>query len=318
MSDKSVSDKTGLVLRIDAKRCHVEVGDEVFLLSPQGKLFENKGLVKNPVAVGDRVCVELDGEGSGSITEVLPRQSKFSRKSAGESALEQILVANLDLALVVSSVRDPKFRPRLVDRILAGCERQGIEARLLINKVDLEDSGETQAEDSAAYWCALYEELGYDCMTLSTVTNQGIDALYAVLEDRISVFCGLSGVGKSSLLNAVEPGLALAIGTISQSHREGRHTTTHSSLLRLKNGGHVVDTPGIRNFGLFGVAPTEVAELFKEFHKHLGHCKFNDCIHHKEPACAIRNALDNGEIQQSRYESYLELLEDAKSGQLKS
>lgn len=304
----------GLVIRIDSKRCHVEMGDEVLLLSLRGKLFSGKGRVKNPIAVGDRVHVTLDGEGGGSIDKVLKRTSQLARASAGEGKMLQVMVANLDQALVVSAIEEPEFRPRLVDRILAGCEHEEIDAIIIINKVDLGADG--LDDPRVTRWKAFYEALGYEVLPVSAATGLGVEALHERLADKLTVFCGLSGVGKSSLLNAIQPGLALAVGEVSERLKEGRHTTTHSSLLRLDNGGHVVDTPGIRNFGLFGSVPREIAYLYVEMRPLLSKCRFQDCLHTHEPKCAIKEALQAGTITQQRYDSYLELLADAEKGRL--
>jgi len=304
----------GLVIRIDSKRCHVEIGDEVLLLSPRGKLFSGKGRIKNPIAVGDRVRVTLDGEGGGSIEEVLPRHSRLARASAGEGKMLQVLVANLDQALVVSSIEEPEFRPHLVDRILAGCEHEEIGAIIVINKVDLGQGG--LADERVQKWKTFYEKLGYEVLAVSAESGLGVDILHDDLAGKLTVFCGLSGVGKSSLLNAIQPGLALAVGEVSEKWKEGRHTTTHSSLLRLDNGGHVVDTPGIRNFGLFGLEPREIAPLFVELRPYLSQCRFQDCLHTHEPRCAVKQALEKGDLTQQRYDSYLELLADAEKGRL--
>jgi len=308
------SPEEGLVIRIDSKRCHVEIGDKVLLLSPRGKLFAGKGRIKNPIAVGDRVRVTLDGEGGGSIEEVLPRHSRLARASAGEGKMLQVLVANLDQALVVSSIEEPEFRPHLVDRILAGCEHEDIGAIIVINKVDLGQG--CLADERVQKWKTFYEKLGYEVLAVSAETGLGVDVLHDDLADKLTVFCGLSGVGKSSLLNAIQPGLALAVGEVSEKWKEGRHTTTHSSLLRLDNGGHVVDTPGIRNFGLFGLEPREIAPLFVELRPYLSQCRFQDCLHTHEPRCAVKQALEKGDLTQQRYDSYLELLADAEKGRL--
>jgi len=307
--------QTGLVVRIDAKRCHVEVDGRVYLLSPRGRLFEGARDVKHPIAVGDRVVVRLDGEGGGSVEEVLPRTSRLARAAAGGEGREQVLVANLDLVLVVSSILEPPFRPGLVDRILAGAEREEIEARLVVNKIDLETGA--GSDPSSESWCTSYTGLGYSCARTSARTGAGIDELRQMLAGRITVFCGLSGVGKSSLLNAVQPGLSLRVGVVSRGrHRGGRHTTTHTALLDLTGGGHVVDTPGIRNFGLFDLDPTEVAWLFREMRPWLGQCSFDDCSHSHEPDCKIKHAVAGGQIGRGRYDSYLDLLADARAGQL--
>ena len=304
----------GLVIRLDSKRCHVEIGNEVLLLSPRGKLFPGRGRIKNPIAVGDRVQVTLDGEGGGSIDKVLPRRSRLARASAGEGKMLQVLVANLDQALVVSAIEEPEFRPHLVDRILAGCEHEEIDAIIVINKVDLGAGG--LDDPRVTHWKDFYEALGYEVLAVSAATGLGVDKLHDRLADKLTVFCGLSGVGKSSLLNAIQPGLALAVGEVSERWKEGRHTTTHSSLLRLDNGGHVVDTPGIRNFGLFGCEPRDIAWLYVEMRPFLSKCRFQDCLHTHEPKCAIKQALEEGAITQQRYDSYLELLADAEKGRL--
>ena len=312
-----MSEAIGTVVRIDAKRCHVDIEGEVHLLPPRGKLYERKGAVKNPIAVGDRVRVELtDDEEGGSVEEVLPRRSKLARASAGEGSLEQVLVANVDQVLVVSAIRDPLFRPQLVDRILLGCERSDLDAIVIINKADREKNN-ASGEESIPHWVDFYSSLGYRAFGTSVVDGRGVDQLRELLRDRISVFCGLSGVGKSSLLNAVQPGLALRVGKVSKrGAREGRHTTTHSALLRLQDGGYVVDTPGIRNFGLFGLDARELPELFPEFRPHLGGCGFDDCSHTHEPKCAIKTALEAGSIAPSRYASYEELLAECEQGRL--
>ncbi|MCB9917427.1 MAG: ribosome small subunit-dependent GTPase A [Planctomycetes bacterium] len=307
---------TGLVVRVDKKRCHVELDDgSVRLLAPRGKLFDKRGTTKNPIAVGDRVAVTIESDGIGSIDTVLPRRTKLARSSAGEGTREQVLVANVDLVVVVSSIDNPTFRPTIVDRILAGAERGGMDACIVINKIDLEDEASDGRESDC--WLELYRKLGYEAIGTCAADGRGVERLRELMRARICVVSGLSGVGKSSLLNAIEPGLSLRVGSVSErGAREGRHTTTHSSLIRLQNGAHVVDTPGIRNFGLFDIDPTEVAELFREFQPFLGACNFDDCSHEHEPRCAILDAVREGAIPASRHASYLELLRDARGGRL--
>ncbi len=303
------SAQSGLVVRVDKKRCHVELDDgSLRLLAPRGRLFEDRRGAKNPIAVGDRVVITLDDDGGGSIDSVLPRRTKLARASAGEGTREQVLVANVDLVLVVSAVAEPSFRPALVDRILAGAERGEIDACVVINKIDCGDASE---------WLELYRGLGYTSIGTSTVDGRGVDEVRELMKNRICVVSGLSGVGKSSLLNAIQPGLALRIGSVSErGAREGRHTTTHSSLIRITGNAHVVDTPGIRNFGLFEIDETEVASLFREFRAYLGACRFDDCSHEHEPGCAVLDAVAQGAIPLSRHASYLELTKDARGGRL--
>ncbi len=315
---RRTTDAEGLVVRIDARRCHVEIDGRVHRIPAAGRLFERPGTEKRPLAVGDRVRVRFDENGNGMIAERLPRRNKLARASAGEGRYEQVLVANIDLCLVVASLRKPPFRPALVDRILAGAERGRIPARIVLNKIDLvrtspERSDARPFQDPGEI-SAFYEKLGYPCLTTSARSGEGLDRLRDVLAGRVSVFCGLSGVGKSSLLNALEPGLNLRVRPVGT---EGRHTTTHAQLHRLSFGAHVVDTPGIRNFGLHGLEPREVAPLFVEFRPFLGACAFSDCAHDREPDCAIKEAVAEGAIAEMRYTSYLALLEEARRGRFR-
>ena len=311
-----MAEQTGRVLRIDAKQCLVEIEGETLAVPLAGKLFKKKNRSKRPVAVGDLVRISFDANSEARIEEVLPRKNRLARATAGEGKREQVLVANIDQCLLVSSLRHPPFRPRLVDRILTGCEREGIPALLILNKLDLEqrDQGSPAAApfENAACIQTFYEALGYPCLPVSAETGEGMEAFRELLRNKVSVVTGLSGVGKSSLLNAVEPGLALHTSEISDKHREGRHTTTSSSLIPLSFGGHVVDTPGIRNFAHFQLDPRELAHYFPEFHEAGLACAFDNCSHTHEPKCGIKDALAEGLIAPSRYASFLELLGEAK------
>jgi ribosome biogenesis GTPase len=294
----------GLVVRIDAKQCQVEVGSEVLTATLRGRLFENRGQQTQPLAVGDRVRLLRSADG-GAIEERLPRRTVLARSSAGEGKREQVLAANVDLVLVVASLTEPALRANLVDRILAGAARQHMASALVITKVDLVEDHELTP------WRQLYGDLGYSVLATSIVDGRGLDALRALLRGRIAVVCGLSGVGKSSLLNALDGGLQLRVGGVSERSREGKHTTTHASLLRLQSGGHVVDTPGIRNFGLFDLTRGEVAGCFVELREAAGACRFGNCSHRVEAGCAVLPLVASGQITQSRYASYLELWAEA-------
>lgn len=294
----------GLVLRIDAKTCHVEVAGETHILPLRGKLFEQPSQEKRPITVGDRVTVSL-GEDGGAIESVLPRQSKLSRSSAGEGDREQVLAANLSLVMVTAAITQPAFQPELVDRILAGAERERLDAVVVLTKVDRD------RRDAATAWAKLYRDIGYRAFVTSVVagaeTTAALEELGLLLHQNVTDFVGLSGVGKSSLINRLIPGLDLRVGGLGkQAH--GRHTTTHTRLVPLPGGGYVLDTPGIRNFGLFGLQRHEVAPLFREFQPFLGRCGYRDCTHLVEPDCAVRAARNAGTIAPSRWESYEALM----------
>lgn len=273
-----------------------------------GRLFEERGREKSPVAVGDRVRLRLDEDG-GAIEEVLPRTSKLARRAKGDEEREQVLAANVSLVLIVASVREPPLQPLLVDRILASCARQDLSAAIALTKMDRD------RKDEAAHWIGLYRGIGYDVHPTSIVpgreTTDTLDALAHALHENVTVLTGLSGVGKSSLINHLVPGVDLKTGGMSRI-RQGKHTTTRTELIPLPGGGHVLDTPGIRNFALFGVDPQELTFWFREFADVARGCAFNDCTHHHEPGCAVRDAVENGSIDRSRYDSFCTIFDELR------
>jgi ribosome biogenesis GTPase len=291
----------GLVLRIDAKVCHVEVGGQRRTLPLAGKLFEERGPRHRPLAVGDRVRIRLD-EGGGAIDELLPRQSQLHRRAtrAGEERA-QVVAANITLVLAVASVTEPPFQAELVDGVLAAALREQIPAALVLTKVDRDQKGD------AARWAALYRGLDYRVFALDLKqgheTSDALAEVAALLHANRSVLCGLSGVGKSTLLNAVVPGLKLRIGSLSHI-RQGRHTTSHTELIPLPGGGHVLDTPGVRSFHLFHVGAQETQFLFPEIARLLPQCAYRNCVHLDDPGCAVAAARQAGTVAGSRYESY--------------
>lgn len=296
--------KTGLVLRIDAKVCHVEIDGQRHQLPLRGRLFESGE--RRPVAVGDRVEVMIAKEG-GVIESVLPRTSKLSRRSAKEGEHEQVIAANISKVLVVSSIREPNFHPLLVDRIFAGAERQNLPVALVLTKMDRDRRGEAQG------WIELYRSLGYEVYPCSIhpgkTTDETLEMLASLLHANVSVLSGLSGAGKSSLINYLHPGLDLRIGSLSRI-RQGKHTTTSTQLISLPGGGHVLDTPGIRNFNLFSISTQELSFYFREFREHLRNCAYRDCAHLQEADCAVQAALAAGEIHPSRFQSYQHIYSD--------
>jgi ribosome biogenesis GTPase len=261
------------------------------------------------VAVGDVVrFAEAEG-GTGSIVEVLPRRNRLARRAAGpHHPFEQVIVANLDQVVPVFAAADPPPHWNLLDRYLVSAEAVEIPASICITKVDLAlgRDGSIEAELRAAV--EDYRRIGYDVVLASAVTGEGIEELRQVLAGRISALLGKSGVGKSSLLNALQPGLGLRVNEISQATGKGKHTTTHLEMFPLEPGGRVVDTPGVREFGLWDVNPDDLALFFPEMRPFVGRCRFGlDCRHDEEPGCAIRKAVMDGKISPRRYQSYCRL-----------
>jgi len=302
----------GLVTRSTGHWLDVKVDDRVIPSRMRGKFRLDEQDVTNPVAVGDRVTIRLSEDGTGLITEIHERRNKLSRRAAGHRASrEHVIVANVDQAWGVQSIRLPRINPGFIDRFLVMAEVYEIPAGLIFNKIDLM---RPKDRDHIFELRDLYEELGYPVMLTSATEDTGLDALKARLRDQINVITGPSGVGKSTLLNAIEPDLEITTSAVSEKTRKGTHTTTHAALHPLSDGGYVVDTPGIREFGILDLEPDELAFFFVEFLPYLNECRFDDCTHDHEPGCAIKDAVEHGAISERRYESYLNILESLRSG----
>lgn len=295
----------GRVVRTDAKVCHVDVDGEVVLAAPRGILFDPSGDQKNPVAVGDWVELDRSGNPAG-LERVLPRTNWLSRTASSHDPREQVLAANVDQLFVIASVNKPGFSSSRTDRILAACEWGHIPARVVLNKVDL--ASETELSNLRA----TYESIPVDVIETCATDGRGVDVLRELMRDRVSVFYGASGAGKSTLLNALQPSLKLKVGKISRYWETGKHTTTFSLMHRLDFGGHVIDTPGIRVFRLFGVPIENVRDLFPDFRDYQERCRFKSCSHDHEPDCAVFDAVERGELAASRYASYVELLDELR------
>lgn len=267
----------------------------------------------NPLAVGDVVRLRMDDDGVGLVTAIEPRENQLSRRAAGRKAAirEHVIVTNVDRAWCVQSTFGPKVNPGFVDRFLVAAEASHIPAGLIINKIDLLD-GNDRAEAAVTFYEELYGGLGYPVLRTSAESGAGVEAFRAELADRISVVSGPSGVGKSSLLNAVEPGLGLKTSEVSEKTNKGRHTTTFATLHEAA-GGWVADTPGIREFGIWDMSPQELGGYFVEFRPHLSDCRFPNCTHNHEPGCAVQEAVDRDEITPERYGSYLAILETVET-----
>jgi ribosome biogenesis GTPase / thiamine phosphate phosphatase len=296
----------GTVLRAQSGFFWVRIDDGVLECTLRGRLKKERQS-SDIAVIGDVVEVKRVTPTTGAIEAVLPRQSKLARRAAGTKGAwkEDVLVANLDQAVLVFACASPEFHPRMLDRYLVLTEASEIETVIVANKVD------TVGIERARELFATYERIGYQVLYTSTKLPLGIEDLCAQLAGRISVVTGKSGVGKSSLLNVVQPGLHLAIGDVSEALNKGRHTTTVAELipLNLPGGGYVADTPGIREIGLWNFPLEELDWCFREFRPFLGECYFAGCTHVHEPDCAVRAAVASGAIDPKRYDSYVRLRE---------
>jgi ribosome biogenesis GTPase len=268
--------------------------------------FRIKGITTtNPLAVGDVVDLEMEPEQeTGVITTLRERKNYIIRKSINLSKQAQIIAANLDQAFLIVTLASPRTSLGFIDRFLVTAEAYHIPARLIFNKLDLfSDEG----LEILATYRAIYESLGYPCYQVSATKNMNVDQVIEVLKDKTSLFSGHSGVGKSSLINNILPELSLRTTEVSEWHDKGMHTTTFAEMFELPFGGFIIDTPGIREFGIVDIAQQELGRLFPEIRRHMEHCRFKNCRHINEPGCAVLRAVENGEIELSRYDSYLSI-----------
>lgn len=271
--------------------------------------FRLKGIrTTNPVAVGDEVVVEVK-DGASYIVSIETRRNYIIRRASNLSKESQILAANIDQALLIVTLKEPVTNTTFIDRFLATAEAYNVPAVIVINKVDL-----LADEDEKEYLEAvkmLYETIGYKVVKMNALSGECLDELRAVLVGKTTLLSGNSGVGKSSIINLVLPGLNLKTGSVSESHHTGMHTTTFSEMFELPEGGRVIDTPGVKGFGTIDFDKAEVAHYFKEIFAISADCKYNNCTHTHEPGCAVLAAVENHYISESRYSSYLSILEDS-------
>ncbi len=260
----------------------------------------------NPVAVGDRVMVVPNQEGTAFITEIEDRRNYIIRKSINLSKQSHIIAANVDQALLVVTVTSPQTSTTFIDRFLASAEAYRVPVVLVFNKTDLLDA---DAQHYQQMLITLYETVGYECRPISAETGDGVEDLRSLLEGKITLLSGNSGVGKSTLINRLVPGANLRTAEISDAHQTGQHTTTFSEMIPI-NGGWLIDTPGIKGFGTFDMEPEELTGYFREIFRFSKDCRFSNCTHTHEPGCAVLQALENHYIAQSRYQSYLSMLDD--------
>jgi ribosome biogenesis GTPase len=272
--------------------------------------FRIKGIKStNPIAVGDIVDYELDETSdaiTGTIHTIHERKNYIVRKSVNLSKQIHIIASNIDQVFLLITIDNPPTTTSFIDRFLVTAEAYGIEAVLVFNKIDtLTD----QTLDDQLYLQHIYSEIGYKCLRISSTENKGVDKLKEMMIGKVSMFSGHSGVGKSTLVNALEPSLHLKTSVISEQSKQGQHTTTFAEMYDLSFDARIIDTPGIKGFGIVDMEPSEISGYFPEFFKLKDQCKFNNCLHKEEPHCAIKAALEKDEIAWSRYNSYLKILE---------
>lgn len=272
--------------------------------------FRIKGIrTTNPVAVGDRVTITGGGDGGSFITGIAPRRNYIIRRASNLSKEASIIAANIDMAYLVVTLVHPVTSTTFIDRFLATAEAYRVPVTLVINKVDLLDnSDDRELLDAVTY---LYRSIGYEVIHVSALTGEGIDSLRQAISGQISLFSGNSGVGKSSIINAIVPGLGLRTAEISTMHDTGMHTTTFSEMFPVEGGGYIIDTPGVKGFGTIDFDRQEVGHFFPEIFEISHDCRYNNCTHVHEPGCAVLRALEEQRIARSRYASYLSIMEDS-------
>jgi ribosome biogenesis GTPase len=282
---------------------------EVFPATLRGKIRLKASEITNPIAVGDRVRYCIEDDGSATITEILPRDNYVIRRSTNLSRQAHIIAANVDRAYLIVSLYFPEVKLPFLDRILVTCGLYGIPATIVLSKVDMYRD---DAPEAVAAFKAIYRSAGYPVLETSVRTGEGVEELREACKGRVNLFSGESGVGKSSLIKALDPALDPKIGAISTAHLQGKHTTSLYEMYPLATGGYVIDSPGIRGFGLVDVEKEEIYKYFPEMLRVSADCRFTPCTHTHEPGCAVKAAVDRGEIAPERYNSYLGMLEEDK------
>lgn len=271
--------------------------------------FKMKGIrTTNPIAVGDHVAYRLQDEGeTGLITNILPRRNYIIRKATKLSKASHILAANLDQAIIIATLAEPRTSTGFIDRFLITAEAYHIPAVIIFNKADLYND---KLRDDLQTLIDIYQHVGYPCYVTSAIRGEGLKGVKDLIRDKVSLLAGHSGVGKSALINAIEPGLDLKTQPISQTHLKGIHTTTFAHMFRLSFGGFIIDTPGIKEFGLYELEKATLAERYPEMRALMHACRYANCTHMHEPGCAVKQALENGKISKLRYEGYLRIMNE--------
>ncbi|MBS1657717.1 MAG: ribosome small subunit-dependent GTPase A [Bacteroidetes bacterium] len=275
----------------------------------KGKLRLVDRRTTNPVIIGDRVLIESENH-DAVIAEVLPRDNYIIRQSSRHRAAEHIIACNIDQAFLMATITQPRTSSGFIDRFLVTATAYHVPTVIVFNKLDLYDGKELRTLDE---WKQLYDAIGYRVVATSVVTNTGVEEVKAMMTNKTSLLAGHSGVGKSTLINKIVPELNLKIGELSGYHEKGRHTTTFAEMHELPFGGFIIDTPGMKEFGILDFEVSEVSQYFPEMAERLHHCRFNNCLHINEPKCAVKEAVESGEIALSRYENYLSIIHELKT-----
>lgn len=304
--------KSGLVVKNTGSWYVVRTEDGEFIDCKVKGNFRLKDIKStNPVAVGDYVDIKLNNEGTAFITEIHDRKNYIIRRASNLSKQSHIIGANLDQSFLVVTVNYPETSTVFIDRFLATAEAYRVPVKLIFNKIDLYGEDELRYLDGLIN---LYDSIGYESYKVSATTGDGIDVLRDSLAGKVTLFSGNSGVGKSTLLNALLPEANVRTGEISEVHNKGMHTTTFSEMFPTGNGGYIIDTPGIKGFGTLDMEAEEVGHFFPEIFRFSANCKYGNCTHRNEPGCAVKKALEEHYISESRYNSYLSIIDDKDEG----
>lgn len=294
----------GVVVRATGSWYDVMHDGEVVACRIRGKLRLRGIRSTNPVVVGDEVHCEADDGGDYVISDIRTRRNYIIRRASNLSKESHIIAANIDQAVIMATLREPETAPEFVDRFLVTCEAYKVPATILLSKTDIQDT------EAIALFRAVYESAGYHVMEVASKEGLGVEQVRELLTGRVTLISGNSGVGKSTLIRAIDPSLDIRTGEISESHHKGRHTTTFSTMYPLSGGGAVIDTPGIKGFGLIDIDDAELWHYFPEMMRVAPDCRFYNCTHTHEPGCAVIKAVEEGEIAYERYESYLKIMDE--------
>ena len=300
----------GIVIRSTGSWYNVRLDDGRMISARlKGKFRLDGNKSSNPIAVGDEVLIDAEGGTEAVVAEILPRRNYISRQSPKHQQHRSIIAANIDQAFLVATIASPRTSSGFIDRFLVTAEAYHIPAHLIFNKQDILTEKDNAKQDE---FIEIYGQAGYPMHLVSALNVQNIESLKALMKDKVTLVAGHSGVGKSTLINAIQPNLGLRTAEISQKHAKGTHTTTFAEMFELPFGGYIIDTPGIKEFGILDLEPEEVSHYFPEMRDRLQGCQFNNCLHTDEKKCAIKTAVQAGEISIERYTNYLNILADAK------